>query len=128
MASTTDLAASIQAFRPFLPAKDFQTSLRFYEALGFEAYRLGDGLAELRLGSNAFLLQDHYVKDWAENTVMHVLVDGLNAWWEIISALKLEERFDIPRPGAPKVEPWGLTVFYVTDPSGLLWHFAEPTN
>jgi hypothetical protein len=37
------------AFRPFLPAKEFDTSLRFYKAVGFDAYPLGDTLAELSL-------------------------------------------------------------------------------
>ena len=71
----TGLAAKIRAFRPFLPAREFETSLRFYKAIGFEAYPLGETLAELNLGTHAFLLQGHYVKEWAENTVMHVLVE-----------------------------------------------------
>ena len=73
MNSVAHLIPGIRAFRPFLPAKEFETSLRFYGAIGFQAYRLGDTLAELSLGPHAFLLQGYYVKEWAENTVMHVL-------------------------------------------------------
>ncbi len=108
MDDVTGLVAEIRAFRPFLPAKEFKTSLRFYKAIGFEAYPLGETLAELRLGTHAFLLQGHYVKEWAENTMMHVLVEDVDAWWRHISSLALTRRFDVSRPGPPRVEPWGL--------------------
>jgi hypothetical protein len=124
----THLIPDIHAFRPFLPAKEFEKSLRFYEALGFEACPLGDTLAELSLGPNAFLLQGYYVKEWAENTVMHVLVDDVQPWWQHISSLDLANRFGVSPPVAPRVEPWGLTVAYVFDPTGVLWHFAQVTK
>jgi hypothetical protein len=126
--SITQLIPKIRAVRPFLPAKDFETSLRFYKAIGFHAHPLGDTLAELSLGTHAFLLQSYYVKEWAENTVMHVLVTDVDAWWRHIDSLDLANRFGVSPPGPPKIEPWGLTVAYVFDPSGVLWHFAEPTK
>lgn len=128
MNSVTRLIHGIRAFRPFLPAKEFEKSLRFYEAIGFEAYRLGDTLAELSLGAHAFLLQGYYVKEWAENTVMHVLVNDVHAWWQHIQSLDLRNQFGVSPPAPPRVEPWGLTVAYVFDPTGVLWHFAEVTS
>jgi hypothetical protein len=128
MNPVTHLIPGIRSFRPFLPAKEFQRSLRFYEALGFEAYRLGDTLAELSLGSYTFLLQGYYVKEWAENTVMHVLVNDVHAWWQHINSLDLANRFGVPPPAPSRVEPWGLTVAYMFDPTGVLWHFAEVTS
>ena len=127
MPLAADLVADIRAFRPFLPAKDFETSRRFYEALGFDAFPLGDSLVELSLGAHTFLLQDYYVPAWAENCVMHVLVSDLDAWWAHISGLKLEETFAVKAPAPPRAEPWGLTVAYVFDPAGVLWHFAQRT-
>jgi hypothetical protein len=106
----TGLVAEIRAFRPFLPAKEFETSLRFYKAIGFEAHSLGETLAELSLGTHAFLLQGNYVKEWAENTVMHVLVKDVDAWWRHIDSLALARQFDVLPAAPPKVEPWGLTV------------------
>ncbi len=47
MDDITGLVAEIRAFRPFLPAKEFETSLRFYKAIGFHPYPLGENLAEL---------------------------------------------------------------------------------
>jgi len=128
MSSVSDLISGIRSFRPFLPAKDFETSLRFYEAIGFKAYRLGDTLAELSLGTDAFLLQSYYVKEWAENTVMHVLVNDVQTWWEHIKSLDLANQFGVSAPAPPRVQPWGLTVAYVFDPTGILWHFAEVTE
>jgi len=126
--SITHLIPKIRAFRPFLPAKEFETSLRFHKTIGFDAYQLGDTLAELSLGTHAFLLQGCYVKEWAENTVMHVLVTEVDAWCRHIDSLDLAHRFGVVPPAAPRVEPWGLTVAYVFDPSGILWHFAEPSK
>lgn len=128
MPSISDLVPTIVAFRPFLPAKNYGTSLRFYETIGFQAFPLGETLAQLSFGENAFLLQDYYVKEWAENTMMHVLVEDVQEWWQRIEPLDLANRFGVSSPTAPRNEPWGLTVAYVWDPSGVLWHFAQETR
>ena len=121
------LVDGIRAFRPFLPAKNYKTSLEFYEAIGFHAYPLGETMAELSLGSHAFILQGYYVKEWAENMMMHVLVEDVQAWWRHIEPLDLANRFGVAPPAPPRAESWGLTVAYVFDPSGVLWHFAADT-
>ena len=96
--------------------------------MGFHTYRLGETLAELSLGAHAFLLQGYYVKEWAENTVMHVLVKDVQAWWQHVNSWDLADQFGVSPPAPPRVEPWGLTVAYVFDPTGVLWHFAEVTK
>ncbi len=128
MADMIDLVAGIRAFRPFLPAKDYPTSLRFYEALGFESSAIGETMAQPSLGTHTFLLQGYYVKEWADNMMMHVLVEDLQAWWRHIEPLDLAGRFGVKAPVPPRAEPWGLTIAYVFDPSGVLWHFAQPTE
>jgi uncharacterized glyoxalase superfamily protein PhnB len=60
--------------------------------------------------------------------VMHVLVKDVQAWWQHINSLDLADRFDVSPPAPPRAEPWGLTVVYVFDPTGVLWHFAEVTR
>lgn len=122
------LTTGIKAVRPFLPAKDYETSRRFYEAIGFEAYPLGEAMAHMRLGLHAFILHSHHV-DPAENQwVMHVLVEDVRAWWRHLDALDLAGQFGVPPLAPPREEPWGLTVVYLTDPSGTLWHFAQDTE
>ncbi|MCB5177020.1 VOC family protein [Microvirga lenta] len=116
---------AIQSLRPFVPARDFAQSQRFYADLGFAVAPVGDRMADVRLDDCAFFLQDFYVKDWAENFVFHARVDDLDAWWDRIASLDLTRRYGVQAPRPPKLEPWGLRVAYVFDPSGILWHFAE---
>jgi len=120
-----ELERTVEAMRPFVPAKDFALSRSFYEALGFRSESLGDGLAEMYLGSYSFLLQDYYVEQWAGNFMMHMLVTDLGRWWDHIRALDLDARSGVPEVKEPKLESWGLNVCYVVDPSGVLWHIAE---
>ena len=67
MVPNAQLADSVVSLRPFLPARDFQVSRRFYADLGFELVPLGDKLVHVGLGTFAFLLQDFFVREWAEN-------------------------------------------------------------
>jgi uncharacterized glyoxalase superfamily protein PhnB len=79
----------------------------------------------MHLGSFGFLLQDYYVKDLADNFMMHLFVRDVEVWWEHIDRLGLPNRYDVKAPAEPKLQPWGLVVGYVWDPSGVLWHFAQ---
>ncbi len=110
--------------RPFLPARDFDLSKRFYEALGFEKV-LDDDVAIFRVGASSFVLQNYFQKDWAENFMMQLMVDDLDAWWSHVASLDLPARFGIAEPKPPKVQPWGLRIAYVVDPAGVLWHVAQ---
>ncbi len=113
-----------ELMRPFLPAKDFGLCKRFYEALGFEKL-LDSEVVIFSAGSGGFVLQNYYQKEWAENFMMQLMVDDLDQWWAHISALDLPGQFGVPQPKAPALQPWGLRIAYVVDPSGVLWHVAE---
>jgi catechol 2,3-dioxygenase-like lactoylglutathione lyase family enzyme len=110
--------------RPFLPAKDFDRSKRFYEALGFTKVLDGE-VAIFEMGMGGFILQDFFRTEFAENFMMQLMVDDLDAWWDHIVALDLPTRFGVPEPKPPAVQPWGLRIAYVIDPSGVLWHVAQ---
>jgi hypothetical protein len=110
--------------RPFMPAKDFDLSKRFYEALGFTKV-LDSDVAIFNTGSGGFILQRYFQEEWASNFMMQLMVDDLDAWWAHIESLELVKRFAVPAPKAPAMQPWGLRVAYVVDPSGVLWHFAQ---
>lgn len=116
--------ANTETVRPFLPAKDFDLSKRFYEALGFAKLSDGD-VAIFQMGASSFLLQKHFQKDWAENFMMQLMVDDLDEWWTHIELLDLPGRFGVPAPKPPAIQPWGLRIAYVIDPSGVLWHIAQ---
>jgi uncharacterized glyoxalase superfamily protein PhnB len=57
--------------------------------------------------------------------MMQLMVDDLDTWWAHISSLNLPDRFDVPEPRPPAMQPWGLRIAYVVDPSGVLWHVAQ---
>jgi uncharacterized glyoxalase superfamily protein PhnB len=113
-----------ERLRPFVPARDFDLSKRFYEALGFEKVLDGE-VAIFNAASGGFILQRYYQKDWAENSMLQLMVDDLDAWWTHIEALDLQARFGVQPPKPPAVQPWGLRIAYVFDPSGVLWHVAQ---
>lgn len=110
--------------RPFLPAKDFDLSKRFYNALGFQMV-LDSEVAIFNAGSGGFILTAFYEKEFADNYMMQLMVDDLDAWWEHISALDLTNQFGVPPPKAPAMQSWGLRVAYLIDPCGVLWHIAQ---
>ena len=118
------LSTATDLVRPFMPARDFELSKRFYEALGFEKV-LDSEVAIFNSGSGGFILQRHFQKDWAENFMMQMMVDDLDAWWQQIAALDLPARFEVARPKPPAMQPWGLRVAYLYDPSGVLWHVCQ---
>jgi hypothetical protein len=120
---TNELADTIKAVRPVLPAQNFDASKRFYTELGFQVRMLTDRLAELRCGAYSFLLQDYYVEQWADNCVVHLLVTDVDRWWSHICALDLTSHYGI-KTNAPQTEPWGK-VAGLTDPSGVLWRVIE---
>lgn len=119
-----ELARTVKAMRPMAPARDFATSRRFYEELGFRPEVLVDGLVEMHLGEYSFILQDYYVEEWANNMVFHMRVSDVNLWWNPIVSLKLAERYGV-RAKEPHPESWGM-VASIIDPSGVLWRIAGP--
>src|SRR5512145_2020472 len=120
----TNVSLKTELVRPFMPAKDFELSKRFYEALGFEKV-LDSEVAIFNAGSGGFILQRYYQEDWAANFMMQLMVDDLDAWWAHIESLDLPAQFGIPAPKPPAMQPWGLRVVYLVDPSGVLWHISQ---
>jgi hypothetical protein len=114
--------------RTFLPALDFGVSRDFYVSLGCQLKWSDENLALLEMGSHSFYLQRHYVKEWAENTMLHITVQDAKACFEQISRLLSGGRFPTARVAAPREEPYGAIVTYVWDPSGVLLHLAQWTE
>jgi hypothetical protein len=116
---------SVLDLKPFLPAKDYQVARQFYLDLGFTIAWEGDQLAAFQVGEFRFLLQNHYVKEWAGNFMMHLMVKDADAWWQRIQDAKLAEKYPDIMAKPPTMQPWGLRVLYLSDPSGVLWHIAD---
>ena len=115
----------VLALRPFVPAKEFGLSKRFYQALEFVPTHEDDSIAILKLGSFSFILQNFYVKEFAENCMVQLLVRDVDAWWGRMAPSRLPAEFAVKQPLAPAMQSWGLKVGFIFDPSGVLWHVAE---
>jgi len=113
---------SVEA-KAFVPARDFELSKRFYEAIGFELEWSGPDLAGFRHGSSAFLLTNFHVPACTENFMMHLLVERVDDWWRHVAAAAATFGINVDEP---EDRPWGMRDFPLVDPSGVLWRIAQP--
>jgi len=111
--------------RVFLPTKPFARSIDFYSRLGWENIYKDDNLALMKFGASMFFLQNAYVEDWANNLMIHLVVDDTQAWCDTVTRVKTEGGFDEVRVRAPLREPYGATATHVIDPAGVLLFFAQ---
>jgi len=109
------LKLNVSDVRPFLPAKDF----------GWKVTYSDDNLALLEIGNQRFYLQAYYVKEWADNAMLHVTVEDAQSCHTQIKEFMASGRFPGARVSKPKQEPYGALVTYVWDPSGVLLHLAQ---
>lgn len=111
--------------KAFVPAKDFALSKQFYVDLGFTLNFGNDQIAEFQIGSFRFLLQPFYVKEHSENYMMSLSVENADTWWEHIERIGLKTKYPGIMARAPAMQPWGLRVLYLSDPTGVLWHISD---
>jgi len=106
--------------RVFIPAKDYEESQAFYEALGFNSEFVTDDLSLFSNGNCTFFLQRFYNEELANNLMFQLSVPNIEAAFEKIDSI---EGFNIKYE--PIVEErWGKIV-YLWGPSGELWHVTE---
>jgi uncharacterized glyoxalase superfamily protein PhnB len=72
----------------------------------------------------SFLLQDFYNKELAENLMLHLLVEDVEAWHARVSSAGLAQRFGV-NVSAVVQQPWGMRDFALWGPSGVLWRIAQ---
>lgn len=109
----------------FLPARDFTLSQQFYKDLGFVSPWSSDELAYFHHGDHcAFLLQNFYVKEFAENLMMHLLVEDADAWYAKVRDSGLAAHYGV-RCSALEDQPWKMRDFTLHDPSGVLWRIGH---
>ena len=118
------MALSIKDFKPYVPAKDFELSRRFYSALGFKMSEGWGGTADFELNGMRFRLQDYYVEDWANNFMVVMGVDDAEAWHQHARKLADSGEFANIRIKPPEAVE-GSLVLHVVDPSGVLLVFVQ---
>ena len=118
------MSLSIKSLKPYVPAKDFELSKRFYSALGFVMSEGWGGTADFSLNGHAFRLQDYYVQDWANNFMFTIGVDDVEAWHQ--QALDLLNSNSFPGMRVKPPEPIDDSmVLHVVDPTGVLLVFVQ---
>ena len=117
----------IKSIRPFLGAKDFNVSQSFYRDLGFAESVISKDLSYFKTEAFGFYLQDAYVKDWIDNTMVFMEVDDVHRFWSELTALNLTSTYENVRIVPVRKMDWGSECF-LHDPSGILWHFGEFKN
>jgi catechol 2,3-dioxygenase-like lactoylglutathione lyase family enzyme len=114
-------AKSISAF---IGAKDFEISRSFYQDLGFEESVISNNMSYFNVCNTlGFYLQDAYVKDWVDNTMIFVEVDNVKEYYNELEKLGLHHKYKNVRLTPIKNDTWGSECF-LHDPSGILWHFG----
>ncbi|WP_460218795.1 VOC family protein [Psychroserpens sp. MEBiC05023] len=112
-----------QSIRAFIGSKDFHISRKFYSDLGFEEIVTSKTMSYFYNDALGFYLQDAYIKDWIDNSMIFFEVDDLENMLKYIQSLKLPERYDHVRLSNIVYNDWG-NEFFLHDPSGILWHFG----
>ena len=116
-----------KSIRPFIGAKDFGLSRSFYHHLGFQESILSDNLSYFKTDGLGFYLQDAYVKDWIDNSMIFMEVEDVDRHWNELLALDLTSTYKTVKLTPIRNNPWGRECF-MHDPSGILWHFGEFNN
>jgi len=113
-----------KSIRPFIGAKDYHLSRSFYRDMGFDEVVLSPDMSFFKTGEIGFYLQNAYVQDWVDNTMVFMEVDNADSYFKELSALNLPSKYANVRLTPVRVDYWGKECF-VHDPSGILWHFGE---
>lgn len=112
-----------RSIRPFIGSENFETSRNFYTDLGFQEVVLANNMSLFQNDTIGFYLQDAYVKDWIDNTMVFMEVEDVEQFWNNLVALNLTAKYPSAKLLPIKSYDWGKECFLI-DPSGILWHFG----
>lgn len=118
------MPVSIIDLKAYVPARDFELSKRFYQALGFTMSEGWGGTADFEMNGHRFRLQNYYVKDWAENFMFVMGVEDIDAWHQ--RAREVIDGGQYPHARYAPPEPvGGARVLHIWDPCGVLLIFVQ---
>jgi catechol 2,3-dioxygenase-like lactoylglutathione lyase family enzyme len=111
--------------RTFIGARDFEESRRFYLDLGYQEVVIDRKMSLFRINEDlGFYLQDYYVKDWVDNSMVFVEVDDIEACTAELSGKGLQKKYKGVRFSKITQFDYGRELF-MHDPSGILWHYCQ---
>ena len=112
------------SLEPFIPSgNDFEGSKQLFIELGFTVnWNAGDYIGFQR-DNCKFILQKYDNKAFAENLMINVKLNDVDAFWKEITEKQLPEKFGI-RITKPTEMPYGREVNLI-DIAGVCWHFVQ---
>jgi catechol 2,3-dioxygenase-like lactoylglutathione lyase family enzyme len=115
------------SIRPFIGAKNFELSRNFYRDMGFKESVVSYNMSYFNTDGSGFYLQDAYVKDWVDNSMIFLEVADVEKYWRDLLALNLTAKYKSVKLTPIREYEWGKECF-IHDPSGILWHIGEFTK
>jgi len=115
------------SIRPFIGARDFNSSRTFYTSIGFKETIISYNMLLFTMDDFGFYLQDAYVKDWVDNTMVFLEVQHLDEYLAHLESLDLTTLFKGVKISKIVENDWGRE-FFLHDPSGVLWHIGSFAN
>lgn len=117
------MESKVKSIRTFIGAKNYQISRNFYHDIGFQEVVLSPDMSYFSMEGLGFYLQNAYVKDWVNNSMIFMEVVDLQNFWSHLVSLKLHAKYENVRLLPIRELDWGKECF-LHDPSGILWHFG----
>ena len=118
------MSDAIKSIRPFIGAKDYELSRSFYRELGFQEVVLFHNMCLFKTDRIGFYLQNAYVEDWINNSMIFLEVEDIDVYYKDLLALDLPNKYKGAKLSPVKQFDWGKEC-YLHDPSGILLHFGE---
>ena len=113
-----------KSIRPFIGSKNFELSRNFYRDLGFTESILFPNMSLFKTDGLGFYLQNAYVQDWVDNSMIFLEVEDVERYWKELVALDLTSKYEGVKLTPIREYDWGRECF-IHDPSGILWHIGE---
>jgi len=115
------MTPEIHSLRPFIGCRNYTQSRSFYQDIGFGETVIGPKMCVMRMGAFSFYLQDYFVKDWVENTMLFLEVADPEVYRDHLLSLDVVKKYPGVRISGMEYPDWGRE-FFLHDPSTILWH------
>lgn len=114
----------LNSLQPFVPSgPDMELSKQLFIEMGFEIRWDAGDYTSLHKDGYGFILQKNNDKTFAENFMISVGIDNVDAYREELKSKGLEEKFGI-KIGNAVNQPYGREV-NIIDIAGVCWHFVQ---
>ncbi|GAA0720579.1 VOC family protein [Aquimarina litoralis] len=118
------MSLDVKSIRTFIGAKDYKVSREFYLDWGFKEIKIPQNMSYFFMDDFGFYLQDYYVKSWLNNSMIFLEVKQLESSLNHIKKLDLQNKYKDVKITEITYNDWG-NVFFLHDPSGVLWQIGE---